>query len=79
LEGFQVLKHITSANWITYLKEVLRFRLDPGKNGVTLSEESLHLLDSGHQEIRTTVKMFKKVYKQGNKIYHKIYTVFCTE
>jgi hypothetical protein len=79
LEGFQVLKHISSRNWITYMKEVLRFRLDSTKNGVTLSEESLHLLDSSHKEIKTKVKMFKKVYKYGNKTRHKIYTVFITE
>jgi hypothetical protein len=79
LDGFQVLKHITSGNWITYLKEVLRFRLDPTKNGVSLSEESLFLLDTAQKEIKREVKMFKKVYKDGDKIFHKIYTVFMSE
>jgi hypothetical protein len=79
LEGFQVLKHITSRNWITYMKEMLRFRLDSTGNGVVLSEESLHLLDCSQKEIKTKVKMFKKVYKDGNKIFHKVYTVFITE
>jgi hypothetical protein len=76
LNGFQVLKHIVSGNWITYLKEVIRFKLDPGRNGVSLSEESLYLLDSGQKEIKREVKMFKKVYKDGNKIFLKIWTVF---
>lgn len=76
LDGFQVLKHIVSGNWINYLKEVIRFRLDPRGNGVSLSEESLYLLDSGQKEIKREVKMFKKVYKDGNKIFHKIWTVF---
>ena len=76
LEGFQVLKHMTSKNWLSYLREMLQFRLGFTRNGTCMSPESLHLLDSKKKIIKTGVKLFKKIYRRDEKVFHKIYTVF---
>jgi hypothetical protein len=75
-EGFQILRHISSRDWVLYLKEVLQFRLNDNCNEVMLSENSLHLLDINGRIITDQVKLYKEVYTVGKKMWHHLYVIF---
>ena len=75
-EGFQVLRHISSPNWVVHLKEVLELRLNRNCNEITLTPNSLNLLNINGTIISSRTKMYKNVYRINKKLYHELYIVF---
>ena len=75
-EGFQILRHITSSDWLLYLREVLEFRLSEETNQHTLRKDALHLVDIDGHIIKADATLYKEVYTVGKKMFHKLYVTF---
>ena len=69
-EGFQVLRHMRSKDWLLFMEELLKFRLDGNTNQAKLSSDALHLVDIDGNIIRSDTHIYKEVYSVGKKNFH---------
>ena len=74
-QGFNVLNHFKSSNWVLYIKLLLEFQTDHKVSERLFPKEAQYLEDIYGNVLKYRIKAFKKVYFRYNVLYHETYFV----